>query len=74
MRYVKDASPTYWRIRLKARDENQRKNTMRLVDRSSRLMECKVCGDTKTAELSKVAGKYTRESWRCDNGCENDLD
>jgi hypothetical protein len=41
----------------------------RLVDPSSGLMRCKVCGGHWTADIEPGAGRYYRGSWMCPNGC-----
>ena len=43
------------------------KKVMRLIDKSTGLMECKVCGDTHFANLR--GGKYIRGSWQCKHAC-----
>ena len=40
---------------------------MKLLDPSTGLMECKVCGDRHFADLRD--GHYKRGSWQCLNGC-----
>lgn len=42
---------------------------MRLIDPSSGLMQCKVCGKCHFACL-RSGGYYIRGSWQCDNGCK----
>ena len=44
---------------------------MKLLDASTGLMECKVCGARHCANL-KSGGKYRRGSWQCQNGCRLD--
>ena len=61
----------YIDFRLAARRQNNIYRVMELIDRESRLMQCTECGDQKRAEPSRIKGKYTVASWRCDNGCRN---
>lgn len=42
---------------------------MRLVDASTGLVECKVCGDTKIINTKPGGGSY-RGAWQCLNGCK----
>lgn len=41
---------------------------MRLVNPSTGLMECRVCGQRHFAQVKN--GKYRRGSWQCVNRCE----
>ena len=41
---------------------------MKLIDPSTGLMECRVCGSTHFANL-KRGGYYVRGSWQCQSGC-----
>lgn len=45
------------------------KKVMKLLDPSSGLMECKICGARHNANL-KEGGKFTRGAWQCRNGCK----
>ncbi len=47
------------------------KKVMKLIDPSTGLMECKVCGSRHFAMLSG-GGKYVRGSWQCQYGCKLD--
>jgi hypothetical protein len=42
---------------------------MKLIDPSSGLMECRVCGKMHFADL-RHGGYYVRGSWQCINGCK----
>ena len=42
---------------------------MRLIDPSTGLMECKVCGRMHWAML-RSGGHYVRGSWQCIDGCK----
>jgi hypothetical protein len=46
------------------------KKVMRLVDRHTGLMECRVCGSRHVAML-RTGGKYRRGNWQCRNGCKS---
>ncbi len=45
---------------------------MRLLNESTGLMECKVCGARHFANLRprSEGGGYYRGSWQCQNGCK----
>lgn len=43
---------------------------MRLVDASTGVMECKVCGVRHSAVILPD-GKFRRGSWQCRNGCRD---
>jgi hypothetical protein len=44
---------------------------MRLLDRHTGLMECRVCGKRHWANIRpQSGGHYYRGSWQCQNGCE----
>lgn len=44
--------------------------TMRLLDPRSGLMECKVCGHQRFANIKPDSGgNYYRGSWQCQLGC-----
>ncbi len=46
-----------------------KRKVMRLLDPSTGLMECKICGSRHMA--NRVGGgKYYRGSWQCQNGCK----
>ncbi len=49
------------------------KKVMKLIDPSSGLMECKVCGAQKYASLISAPfsskSRWHRGSWQCLNGC-----
>jgi len=47
------------------------KKVMRLLNRSTGLMECKVCGKCHFAMLQS-GGRYVRGSWQCQNHCRLD--
>lgn len=47
------------------------KKIMKLLNPSTGLMECKVCGFRHLAML-KTGGKYTRGNWQCQNRCKLD--
>lgn len=42
---------------------------MKLIDPSTNLMECKVCGNKHYANIAE-GGKFKRGSWQCENGCK----
>lgn len=42
---------------------------MRLLNASTGLMECRVCGDVHLADL-RSGGHYRRGSWQCSHGCK----
>ncbi len=41
---------------------------MKLIDASTGLMECRVCGSRHSANLAH-GGHYRRGAWQCVNGC-----
>jgi hypothetical protein len=44
---------------------------MKLLDKNTGLMECKVCGVRHTANIKPDSnGKYYRGSWQWQNGCK----
>ena len=45
------------------------KKVMKLIDVSTGLMECQICGARHLSNL-KTGGKYYRGSWQCQNGCK----
>ena len=46
---------------------------MKLIDRSTGLMECKICGSRHVASVRPYSnGCYYRGSWQCINGCKFD--
>jgi hypothetical protein len=47
------------------------KKVMRLLDPSTGLMECKICGTRHIANIKPGSGgKYYRGAWQCQNGCK----
>ena len=49
------------------------KKVMKLIDPSSGLMECKVCGARHHANIKpQSGGHYYRGSWQCVHGCKLD--
>lgn len=48
------------------------KKVMRLIDPSTGMMECKVCGHRHCANLVRYEQGtfYRRGSWQCINGCK----
>ena len=47
---------------------------MKLVDASTGLMKCRVCGAELFAKFERgTEGNYKIESWKCSKGCEMDL-
>lgn len=47
------------------------KKVMELIDESTSLMQCKVCGAKHHAQIkSGSKGKFYRGSWQCQNGCK----
>ncbi len=44
------------------------KKVMKLIDPSTGMMECRVCGSVHRASL-RSGGHYYRGSWQCLNGC-----
>jgi hypothetical protein len=52
------------------------KKVMRLLDLSTGLMECRVCGKRHWANIQSGAdraanvARYYRGSWQCSNGCK----
>lgn len=52
------------------------KKVMRLLDRSTGLMKCKICGKRIFANLQSHAERvdnktrYRQGSWQCPNGCK----
>lgn len=48
------------------------KKVIKLIDPSSGLMECKVCGATHFASLQPDKKRYYRGSWQCQNKCKID--
>ena len=53
---------------------SSRKTVMRLVDSSTGLMECPVCGHRHLANIRPDSGGcYYRGSWQCPNGCTKDM-
>ena len=47
------------------------KKVMKLLDPSTGLMECRICGKRHFANLASV-GKYYRGAWQCIYGCKLD--
>lgn len=48
---------------------------MRLIDPSTGLMECKVCGSNHTANIKPNSnGNFYRGAWQCINGCRLEKD
>ena len=45
------------------------RKVMNLLDASTGLMECKVCGYQHWANY-KEGGRFYRGSWQCPNGCK----
>ena len=45
------------------------KKVMKLIDPSTGLMECRVCGEVSRANL-RGGGHYYRGSWQCQHGCK----
>lgn len=45
------------------------RKVMKLIDPSTGMMECKVCGNIHVANLRR-GGYYVRGSWQCVNGCK----
>lgn len=46
------------------------KGTMKLLNKSSGLMECGVCGQRHNANIRPNSnGQYYRGCWKCINGC-----
>ena len=44
---------------------------MKLIDPSTGLMECKICGERHVANIKPMSnGKYYRGSWQCHRGCK----
>lgn len=51
------------------------RKVMQLLDPSTGLMECKVCGSRHFANIKPDSGgKYYRGSWQCQHGCMPDVD
>ncbi|MCJ7444717.1 MAG: hypothetical protein MUO26_09350 [Methanotrichaceae archaeon] len=49
------------------------KKVMKLLDASTGLMECKVCGAQHSANIKPDSGgNYYRGSWQCQYGCKLD--
>jgi hypothetical protein len=47
------------------------KKVMKLLDRYTGRMECKVCGREHYANIRpRSGGRYYRGSWQCLNGCK----
>jgi len=46
------------------------KKVMKLIDKSTGLMECRVCGALHNANTSPDTGRFYRGSWQCHNGCQ----
>ncbi len=46
------------------------KKVMKLLDASTGLMECRVCGRQHHASLLE-GGRYARGSWKCSDGCKH---
>jgi hypothetical protein len=47
------------------------KKVMRLVDPSTGMMECKVCGAVHIASIKPMSGGcFYRGSWQCQYGCK----
>ena len=46
------------------------KKVMKLIDETTNLMECKVCGSRHFAQVRPNSkGKFYRGNWQCQNGC-----
>jgi hypothetical protein len=51
----------------------QNKNVMELIDDSTGLMKCFVCGQEHFANLKPNSdGEFYRGAWQCSNGCTLD--
>ena len=46
------------------------KKMMKLIDKSSSLMECKSCGARHSALMNPNTGFYYRGNWQCRYGCK----
>ena len=47
------------------------KRVMRLLDRDTGLMECRICGARHCASVKPMSnGRFYRGAWRCQNGCQ----
>ena len=61
----------------KARLRYVRKQPMKLLDMSTGLMQCKICGATHFAQSGRTyvnklgdrVSSYKRGAWQCQNGC-----
>lgn len=50
------------------------KKVMKLIDPTTGLMECRICGSRHLANIKPNSnGKYYRGSWQCSNGCKTDM-
>ncbi len=47
----------------------KKKKVMKLLDATTSLMECRVCGFRHYPTI-QPGGKYRRGSWQCANGCQ----
>jgi hypothetical protein len=56
---------------MKKQTKKATKKVMKLIDPSTGLMECRICGKRHIANLDS-GGKYIRGSWQCSNGCKLD--
>ncbi|MBP7508950.1 MAG: hypothetical protein KA807_14150 [Prolixibacteraceae bacterium] len=62
----------------KARVRYVRKQPMKLLDMSTGLMQCKICGATHFAQSGRTyvnklgdrVSTYKRGAWQCQNGCK----
>lgn len=51
------------------------KKVMKLLDATTGLMECQICGRRHFAKIrTDSGGKYYRGSWQCANGCKPEDD
>ena len=49
------------------------KKVMELIDPSSGLMRCKICGEEHVANIKPDSGgNFYRGSWQCSRGCRFD--
>lgn len=47
---------------------NNQKKVMELIDPSTALMKCKVCGNIQNAVVT-TGGRFKQGSWQCRRGC-----
>ena len=43
---------------------------MKVLDATSGLMACRVCGTTHFANIRPNCGRYYRSNWQCQHGCK----